>query len=167
MMRFLIFFLSAFLLGIVQSTLVSLVFPDWLKPDLMLLLVAFLGTSFPLLAGSFLALFCGLLYDSFSGGVFGLFAFVYLTVFFSLKVLARFLILGDAMFIRIILVGGLVFLQTFVMVLLPLAMGNGLRLDWPLPGWILPQLLMTCAACWPLFLLFRKLDVPPVEETSS
>ncbi len=166
MLRFLIFLLSAFLLGVFQSTLISLIFPSYLKPDLMVILVTFLGTSFPLLPGAFLVLFCGLFYDTLSGGVLGLFAFVFLSLFFSLKLLAKFLILGEALPIRIILVGILMGLQALLLIFLPLAMGIVSHLSWPSPGWILPQVLMTCAACWPLFHLFRKLDVPPVEESS-
>ena len=166
MTRFLIFLLSAFLLGVLQSTLISLIFPSYLKPDLMIILVIFLGVSFPLLPGAFLVLFCGLLYDTFSGGVLGLFAFIYLTIFFSLKLLAKFLILGETITLRIILAGALMFVQALLLIFLPLVVGIVRNPSWPLPGWFLPQVLVTCAACWPLFLLFRKLDIPPVEESS-
>ncbi len=166
MTRFLIFLLSAFLLGVLQSTLISLIFPSYLKPDLMILLVIFLGVSFPLLSGAFLVLFCGLLYDTFSGGVLGLFAFTYLAIFFSLKVLAKFLILGETITFRIILAGALMFVQALLLILVPLTVGIVRQPSWPLPGWFLPQVLVTCAACWPLFQLFRKLDIPPVEESS-
>jgi rod shape-determining protein MreD len=164
--RFLIFLLSAFLLGVLQSTLISLIFPSYLKPDLMILLVIFLGVSFPLLPGTFLVLFCGLLYDTFSGGVLGLFAFIYLTIFFSLKLLAKFLILGETITFRIILAGALMFVQAFLLIFLPLTVGIVRQLSWPSPGWFLPQVLVTCATCWPLFHLFRMLDNPPVEESS-
>ncbi len=166
MTRFLIFLLSAFLLGVLQSTLISLIFPSYLKPDLMILLVIFLGVSFPLLSGAFLVLFCGLLYDTFSGEVLGLFAFIYLTIFFSLKLLAKFLILGETITFRIILAGALMFVQALLLIFLPLTVGIVRQFSWPWPGWFLPQVLVTCAACWPLFHLFRKLDIPPVEESS-
>ncbi len=166
MIRFFIFFLSAFLLGILQSTLVSLIFPPYLKPDLMIALVTFLGISFPLFPGSLLVLFCGLLYDSFSGGVFGLFAFVYLSLFFSLKLIAKFLILGEAVLARVILVAVLACFQAAILIVLPVLLGSGLPIGRPAPGWIWPQIVMTCAACWPLFHLFRKLDLAPAEESS-
>jgi rod shape-determining protein MreD len=164
--RFLIFLLSAFLLGVLQSTLVSLVFPAYLKPDLMIILIVFLGLSFPLLPGAFLALFCGLLYDTFSGQVLGLFSFIYLTIFFSLKVLQKFLILGETLPLRIVLVAALMGFQLFLLIFLPLTVAGASQPSWPLPGWILPQVLTTCAACWPLFYLFRRLDIPPAEESS-
>jgi cell shape-determining protein MreD len=163
--RFLIFLLSAFLLGIFQSTLVSLIFPPYLMPDFMILLVIFLGISFPLLPGAFLVLFCGLLYDTFSGGALGLFVFTYLCVFFSLKLLAKFLILGEGLFFRIILVAALVGLQALLLIFLPPFLGMAGHRPWPSPGWLLPQVLLTCGACWPLFRFFRRLDVPLAEES--
>ena len=132
----------------------------------MILMVIFIGISFPLLPGALLVFFCGLLYDTFSGGVFGLFAFVYLSIFFFLKLLAKFLILGKGLLFRIALVALLVGFQALLLIFLAPAMGMVRNLTWPLPGWILPQVLTTCAACWPLFYLFRRLDIPPAEEPS-
>jgi rod shape-determining protein MreD len=164
--RFLIFLLCAFFLAIFQSTLISLVFPSFLKPDLMIVLVIFLGITFPLLPGAFLVLFCGLLYDTFSGGTLGLFAFVYLCIYFGLKVLAKFLILGETISFRIILVGVLMGVQTLLLILLPPALGIIGRFSWPRAGWVLPQVALTCLVSWPLFSLFRRVDVPPAEESS-
>jgi rod shape-determining protein MreD len=164
--RFLIFLLSSLLLAIFQSTLVSLIFPAYLKPDLMLILVIFLGVSFPLLSGAFLVLFCGLLYDTFSGGPLGLFSFVYLFIFFSLKLLARFLILGETISFRIILTGVLMGVQILLLILLPSLLGRVNQVSLPRAGWVLPQVLLTCLVSWPLFLLFRKVDTPPAEESS-
>ncbi len=166
MFRFLIFLLCSLLLAIFQSTLVSLIFPAYLKPDLMFILVIFLGVSFPLLSGAFLVLFCGLLYDTFSGGPLGLFSFVYLFIFFSLKLLARFLILGETISFRIILTGGLMGVQILLLILLPSLLGRVSQVSLPPAGWVLPQVLFTCLASWPLFLLFRKVDTPPAEESS-
>ena len=166
MPRFLIFLLCAFLLAVFQSTLVSLIFPSFLKPDLMIVLVIFLGISFPLLSGAFLVLFCGLLQDTFSGGVLGLFVFIYLCLFFSLKLLAKFLILGETIPFRIILVGILMGVQTLLLVLLLPIIGIIGRFAWPRAGWILPQILLTCLAGWPLFYLFRRVDIPAAEEPS-
>ena len=166
MFRFLIFLLCSLLLAIFQSTLVSLIFPAYLKPDLMFILVIFLGVSFPLLSGAFLVLFCGLLYDTFSGGPLGLFSFVYLFIFFSLKLLARILILGETISFRIILTGGLMGVQILLLILLPSLLGRVSQVSLPPAGWVLPQVLFTCLASWPLFLLFRKVDTPPAEESS-
>lgn len=166
MFRFLIFLLSALLLTIFQSTLVSLIFPSYLKPDLMLILVVFLGVSFPLLPGAFLVLFCGLLYDTFSGGPLGLFSFVYLFIFFSLKLLARVLILGRTIPFRMALTAGLMGVQILLLVLLPASLGKASQVSFPRAEWILPQVLLTCLASWPLFHLFRRVDTPPAEDST-
>lgn len=165
MFRFFIFLLIAFLLTLLQSTLISLIFPSHLKPDLMILLVVFLGIFFPPLSGAFLVLFCGLLYDTFSSGPLGLFAFVYLSIFFFLKVLAKVLILGETLIFRIILVGVLMVFQSLLLMFLPLVLGIAPRFLRPPPIWILPQMLITCAAIWPFFHLLRRVDIPPAEES--
>ncbi len=149
----------------VQSTLISLIFPAYLKPDLMILLVIFLGISFPPLSGAFLVLFCGLLYDTFSGGSLGLFAFVYLCIFFSLKVLAKILILGETLVFRVILVAVLMSLQAVLLMSLPLILGIAPHLARPPSIWFAVQVLITCAAIWPLFHLFRRVDIPLGEES--
>jgi len=165
LLRFFIFFVTAFVLTLFQSTLISLIFPSYLMPDLMILLVIFLGISFPLLPGAFLVLFCGLLYDTFSGGSLGLFSFVYLCIFFSLKVLAKILIMGETLTFRIILVAVLMGLQSILLMFLPLILGIATHLAWPPSIWVLPQVLITCAAIWPLFRLFRRMDIPPAQES--
>jgi cell shape-determining protein MreD len=165
MSRFLIFLLCAFLLVIIQSTLISLIFPSFLRPDLMVVLVIFLGISFPLFSGAVLVFSCGLLYDTFSGGTLGFFAFVYLCLYFGLRLLAKFLILGGTIYFRIILVGVLMGVQTLLLVLLPPALGIIGRFPWPPAGWVLPQILVTCLVSWPLFGLFRRVDIPPAEES--
>ena len=166
MVRFLIFLLGAFLLAGLQSTLVSLILPPYLQPELMLLLVIFLGVYFPLWPGALLVLFCGLLYDAFSAGTLGLFAFVFLCIFFSLKLLAKFLILGETLPFRIFLVAAVTGFQALLLIFLPMAMGILSQFSWPQLGWLLPQILITCAACWPFFRLFRRMDIPPEEESS-
>ncbi len=167
MVRFLIFLLSAFLLGVLQSTLVSLIFPVFLRPDLMILLVIFLGLSFPVVPGAILTLFGGVLYDTLSGQSLGLFPVIYLLIFFFLKLLQTFLIFGGALPFRVVLVAVLMGFEVLLLIYLPVAVGAAAEPFWPVPGWILPQVLTTCAACWPLFYLFRRLDVPPAEEMSA
>ncbi len=166
MSRFLIFLLTSFLLTIFQTTLVSLIFPSFLEPDLMLILVVFLGISFPPLQGAFLVLFCGLLYDTFSGGPLGLFSFIYLFLYFSLKLLARVLIMGETILFRMILTTVLMGAEILFLILLPFFLGRTTQLTLPRVEWVLPQILLTCLASWPLFHLFRKVDSPPADESS-
>jgi hypothetical protein len=111
-------------------------------------------------------LFCGLLQETFSGSPHGFFLFIYLSIFFFIKLLGKFLILGETITLRIVLVAVSITLQLFLMVLLPPAVGFFFNLSLPGLSWILPQTLMTCAVGWPFFLLFRKLEALPRVEPS-
>ncbi len=164
MFRFLILPFIAFFLTLLQSAVVSEILPNFVKPDLMMILVTYLGASPLLITGAILVFFCGLLQETFSGSPHGLFLFVYLIIFFFIKLLGKFLILGEAITLRVILVAVSLALQVFLLVLLPPALGILSNLSLPGLDWILPQALMTCAVGWPLFLLFKKLETLPRVE---
>jgi rod shape-determining protein MreD len=164
MIRFLVGFLSAFILTIVQTTLTSWFFPPLLKPDLMILFVIYVGLSFPLLSGAFLVALCGLLYDTFSGSPWGLFLFIYLSLFFFLRLLAKILILGEDLTFRLILMSLAMVLQALLLFFLPWLVGVAGHLSAARILWIPPTVLMTALICWPLFYLFKKLDILPEGE---
>ena len=166
MRRFFILLLSAYLLAIFQSAVTSEILPNFMKPDLMLILVTYLGVSPPLIAGAVLVLFCSLLYETFSGSPFGLFPFIYLSIFFLIKLLAKFLILGDTITFRLILVALSMTFQASLIIFLPPLLGSLDILSLPRTSWIIPQILVTCVACWPLFPLFKKLETLPEGEPS-
>ena len=166
MRRFFILLLSAYLLAIFQSAVTSELLPNFMKPDLMLILVTYLGVSPSLVAGAVLVLSCGLFYETFSGGPSGLFLLIYLSIFFLIKLMAKFLILGDTITFRLILIALSMTFQAFLIILLPPLLGSFEILSLPQASWILPQVLITCAACWPLFPLFKKLETLPEGEPS-
>jgi hypothetical protein len=82
MFRYFILPLVAFLLTLFQSAVVSELLPDFVKPDLILILITYLGASPLLITGAILVFFCGLLQETFSGSPHGLFLFIYLSIFF-------------------------------------------------------------------------------------
>ena len=166
MFRFFILPLIAYFLTLFQSAVVSELLPNFVKPDLMLILITYLGTSPLLVTGALLVFFCGLLQETFSGSPHGLFLFVYLSIFFFIKLLGKFLILGETTTLRIILVAVSISLQVLLMILLPPAVGISFNLSLPGVSWILPQALMTCAVGWPLFHLFKRLEAVPRVEPS-
>lgn len=47
MLRFIILMLTAYLLALFQSAVTGEILPSWMKPDLMLILVTYLGISPP------------------------------------------------------------------------------------------------------------------------
>jgi len=166
MFRFFILPLIAYFLTLFQSAVISELLPNFVKPDLMLILITYLGTSPLLVTGALLVFFCGLLQETFSGSPHGLFLFVYLSIFFFIKLLGKFLILGETTTLRIILVAVSISLQVLLMILLPPAVGISFNLSLPGVSWILPQALMTCAVGWPLFHLFKRLEAVPRVEPS-
>jgi hypothetical protein len=166
MFRFLILPFVAYFLTLFQTAVISELLPNSVKPDLMLVLITYLGTSPLMLVGAILVFFCGLLQETFCGSPHGLFLFIYLSIFFFIKLLGKFLILGETITLRIVLVAVSVTLQLLLMILLPLALGISLNLSLPRVSWILPQAVMTCAVGWPLFLLFKKMEALPRAEPS-
>ncbi len=165
MIRFLVGFLTGFFITIVQTTITGWFFPPSWKPDLMILFVIYVGLSFPLYSGAFLVAFCGFLYDTFSGSPWGLFLFVYLSLFFFLRLLAKILILGETLAFRIGLVSLSILLQALLLIFLPWILGISGNLSGARILWIPPTIVTTSLLCWPFFHLFKKLDIPPEGET--
>ncbi|WP_020675586.1 rod shape-determining protein MreD [Geopsychrobacter electrodiphilus] len=109
---------SVFLCGLMFILLQTTIFPRFLsaelRPNLLLLLVIYLGLSESFLRAAILALLLGALQDVFSGTTFGLYATVQLTIFLVVRLFSdrlnaesRRLILG------MVVVGTLI--QTFVL----------------------------------------------------
>jgi len=167
MVRLLIFLLTAYLLVLFQSAVVSQLFPSSLQPDLMLILITYLGTTSTPFTGAMLVFLCAFLYGSFSGSPFGLFIFIYLCIFFFLRLLSKFLIFGETFRSQTILVALSMALQTLLLVLLSVTLGILENLFLPVLKWFIPQALITCAACWPLFQVFKKLEVRRGVESSQ
>ena len=151
MLRFGILLLTAYGLCIFQSALVSEIFPNFLKPDLMLIFITYLGTSPFLIAGATLTLAGGLFYDTFSGSPFGFFVMIYLVIFFLLQLLRKVLILGENIVVRLSLVALAVGVQFCLLIFLPLVFGSLENFSCPGANWILSQAVMTFAASWPVF----------------
>ena len=161
MLRFGVLLLTAYLLSIFQSAVVSEIFPNFLKPDLMLIYISYLGTSPFFITGAILTLGGGLFYDTFSGSPFGFFLLIYLVIFFLLQLLGKVLILGETIVARLSLVALAIVFQLFILIFLPLVFGSLDNFSFPGMNWILSQAVTTCAAVWPLFRLFKILSGLP------
>jgi rod shape-determining protein MreD len=157
MVRFGVLLLTAYLLSIFQSAVMSEIFPDFLKPDLMLIFITYLGTSPYLVTGATVALGGGLFSDTFSGSPFGFFFMVYLIIFFLLQLLGKVLILGESMVARVSLVALAMVFQLGALIFFPWVFGSLEDFSYPGGHWILSQAASTCAASWPFFYLFLKI----------
>ncbi len=65
-----------------QTTLFTFLHIQRIRPDLVLILILYLGLSYPPISGGILALFMGFLMDLFSGNGFGLYTLSRLLIFY-------------------------------------------------------------------------------------
>ena len=80
MSRLLIYFGCGLLFLLLQSTVIPWLLPAYLKPDLLLILLIYLGLNENFRSGAFLAYLLGCLLDVFAGHYLGLYGFVFLTL---------------------------------------------------------------------------------------
>ncbi len=161
MPRFFILLATAYLLSIFQSAIVTEILPRYLRPEWMFLFIVYVGIHHPFIPGALLASFTGLLYDTFASSFFGLFWFVALIIFFSIKTLGKILILGETLQFRMSLVAFLMGFQIFLLSFVPFFLGISENLSLPPISWTLAQVLVTCVICEPFFRLIKKLESIP------
>lgn len=150
-----------YLLILLQTTWLSEIFPPFLKPDLMLVFVVYVGTLPYLFSGALLVGLCGLLYGLFSGIPGGLVTLIYFILFFLLKALAKVILIGEALSFRLLLVFGLLILQDLLIGLLPFGLGVAPTTTLPPANWMLAQAAATSLAGWPVWILFKKVESLP------
>ncbi len=156
-----------YFLAIGQSALMSEIFSNYLKPDLMLILIVYLGLYNAPLPGAIKILAGGLFYDSLSGGPFGLFSTIYLAIFFLIKLAEKVLILGETKIMQMSLLGLASIFQYLSLPFLLFALGIWESYSLPRIKWLVPQMVMTWAFAWPLFDFFRKILLHPHKESSA
>jgi len=150
-----------YLLLLLQTTWLSEIFPLFLKPDLLLVFVVYVGTLPFLFSGAVLVGICGLLSGLFSGGPGGLAMLIYFLLFFLLKSLAKVILIGEALSFRLLLAFGARSLQDLLTGLLPFVLGAAPAAILPPTSWILAQAAATSLASWPLWILFTKVESLP------
>ncbi|MGQ9694192.1 MAG: rod shape-determining protein MreD [Thermodesulfobacteriota bacterium] len=150
-----------------QSTIISEIFPSFLKPDLLLILVTYLGIYNRLWPGAIKTLASGLFYDSLSGSPFGLFSTIYLSIFFLIKLLEKILILGETKMMQMSLLSSALIFQYLTLPFFLWAVGIWGNYSLPKIKWLGPQILMTYAFAWPLLDFFKKIFFQPAQESSA
>ncbi len=154
---FFFFLLLAYALGILQSAVLAEILPEFALPDLMLPLVVYLGIVLSPIPGGLLVLFCGFIYDCYSGAPFGLFMFADLVVFFLLKFVAKFLIMSEALILRLVLLAFAAAVQVCLFILIPYVLSLS-GPEFPPLNRLLGHIGFTCLAGWPVFSLLKKLE---------
>jgi rod shape-determining protein MreD len=164
---FFFFLLLAYVLGVLQSAVLAELLPDFIRPDLMLSLVVYLGIMLPPISGAALVLFCGFIYDCYSGSPFGLFMFGDLAIFFLLKLVGKFLIMGEALVLRLVLLAVAAAAQVLLCILLPYLLSFSANLGFPSVERLVGHVVLTCLAGWPLFYFLRRFDAVTRPEPSG
>ena len=150
-----------YLLLLLQTTWLGEIFPLFMKPDLMLVFVVYVGTLPCLVSGAILVGICGLLYELFSGVLGGLVVLTYFILFFLLKSMAKVILIGEALSFRLLLVFGALIFQDLLLGLLPFVLGAAPAATLPPAAWVLGQAAATSLAGWPLWILFKKVETLP------
>ncbi|OEU73744.1 MAG: rod shape-determining protein MreD [Desulfuromonadales bacterium C00003093] len=106
-MRGFVFYLAIGLLAaLAQTSFLPLFFPPGLRPDLLLVLVIYLGLSEHMLRAVLLVLLLGGIQDSFSGTSLGLYVFVYLAVLLQVRLLSEHLNVESPPLLLLLIAGG-------------------------------------------------------------
>jgi rod shape-determining protein MreD len=157
MKRFVLLLLAGILLLILQTTWLSFLPVQRIRPDILLIFTLYLAFLFPPILGGILAFFMGYLMDVFSGNTLGFYTFSRTLVFFATQFFKeRFYLEGFSFqflfaFIFSILEGGL--LLILINGLEPVSFGNLLS---SLFTFLLPQSFFTGLVAPLLFFLFKK-----------
>jgi hypothetical protein len=158
---FCILLLLSYLLTLLQSTWISEIVPLFMKPDLILVFVVYVGTLPYLFSGAAVAVFCGLLYELFSGAPGGLFVLIYLVLFFLLRFLAKVVLIGESLSFRLLLIFAALVVQGLLVGVLPFISGILESPCFPPWTWILSQASATSLVGWPLWNFFKKVETLP------
>jgi len=89
MALFFSFFISALIVLCFQTTVLDQIFLPSIKPDLIIIMVAYLGIFQSPVTGVLLAFTLGLLMDTLSGGVIGLYALLRIITFILTKLTSK------------------------------------------------------------------------------
>ncbi|HIJ77686.1 MAG: rod shape-determining protein MreD [Desulfobulbaceae bacterium] len=147
----LLLLLGIFLLTL-QTTILHLL-PDWIgRPDLLFLLIVYLGTHLDIFKGAALALLFGLLMDIFSGIFLGLHPVAYLILFFILKTIDRHLAITEPIHQVPVVALSYLFTASSIFIFASMLIDQA-ELNWSW-GKIILQLLILSTICLPFFNLF-------------
>jgi len=83
--RIVYFLLLSFFLIFLQVSVLPCLLPDYFKPDLLLILVLYLGLTSSWLRGGLACWYLGCLQDAFAGNDFGLFGISFLIIFLTVR----------------------------------------------------------------------------------
>jgi rod shape-determining protein MreD len=147
-------------LGIVIFIMESIVFAmprfAWLRYDLFIPLIIFIGLYQSTHVGLPLCILFGFFMDVFSGGTFGLFLSIYFWLFYLVKAVLRFLDLQN-LFLEAVLVVLGVLIENLAIILLMQLLGQGQQIRYVTVQSVIMQTLLAGATAPLMFVGFFKL----------
>lgn len=164
-MRIAFYFLIGLACMLFQTALFPRIFPIYLKPDLLLILVVYLGVNEKYSNGGLLAYILGCLLDVFAGSYFGMYGMTFLILFYSVRGAVSFFNSENPLLLLFMVLCGTI-LEAAILVLLGfLAQAGDLWLI--VLRWVLPQIIINVLMAYLLLLFvtrlqryFPRLDVP-------
>ncbi len=171
-MRVALYFLVGLLFMLFQTVLFPRLFPIYLKPDLLLILVVYLGVNERYLRGGILAYTFGALLDVFAGSFMGMYGMSFLVLFFSVRGAVSYFNAENPLLL-LFMVGCGTLIEAAMLILLGfLAQVGDLWLI--VVRWIVPQLLVNVLVAYLILALitwlqrrFPQLDVPGLSRLNE
>lgn len=154
MNRVIVYFALGGLAIVIQSTILPFFLSGFHKPDLLLILIVYLGLHENHWSGAMIAFVMGLLFDSVAGVFFGLHGFAFLGIFLAVRGIVSRVNTESSALLLLLMMGGTI-LQALMVTFALDFFRQDLRI-WPQVAWQMPpQLLMNFIAA----LLLLKLTV--------
>jgi rod shape-determining protein MreD len=164
-MRIALYFFIGLLCMLFQTMLFPRIFPIYLKPDLLLILVVYLGVNEDYGRGGLLAYIFGLLLDVFAGSFMGMYGMTFLVMFFSVRGAVSFFNPENPLLLLFMVICGTLLEAAMLILLGFLAQVGDLWLI--VIRWIIPQLIVNVFAAYLLLFIvtrmqrrFHRLEIP-------
>ena len=155
-MRITLYFTIGLLCMLFQTMLFPRVFPIYLKPDLLLILVVYLGVNETYGSGGILSYIFGSLLDVFAGSFMGMYGMSFLVIFFSVRGAVSYFNSENPLLLLFMVFCGTLIEAAMLVLLGFLAQVGDLWLI--VVQWILPQLIVNVLAAYLLLMFVTRLQ---------
>lgn len=156
MKDFLLFLALGIVIFITGSIVLAMPRFQWLRYDLFIPLIIFMGLYQPTHVGLPLCILFGFFMDVFSGGIFGLFLSIYFWLFCFVKAVLRFLDLQNLFLEAVLVVLGVV-AENLTIILLMQLLGQGQQIRYVTVQGVIIQTLFAGATAPLMFVVFFRL----------
>ena len=155
-MRIVIYFLIALLCMLFQTAFFPRIFPVYLKPDLLLILVVYLGVNEKYGSGGLLAYIFGCLLDVFAGSYMGMYGMTFLVLFFSVRSAVSYFNSESSLLLLFMVFCGTLLEAALLILLGSLAQAGDLWLV--ILQWIVPQVIVNVLIAYLFLFVVTRLQ---------